>query len=1070
MGLPQKRSFHELGKPSTGAPQYRRKEKEKEMKPVPLRGWEYKFARGEFFGPKEKMTGGGFFETVYEPQETPTTEYKAIRLMADIVPYGRFLFPSGKDEYSRKTTWGQTKELLWEAATLIPIALVGKGLHVTAKLAGKVGTFPFKISKKFALKRTGKLLEQDPFLDIARSGVEKYERSTPIEKAIKKWQLTSEEGEKLLKAQPWIWEKGGRSGSLFQSKGSSSFQKLFKKDGFLQEKVRKQLEAWKRPHDLQELRHYTVEWNKLLKKTFAVDYNPDNVFKMQAVKLFGEEGKALKYGNIGTNRMALILRDLIYENPAKLVKRMDIGYGHIQPYQTLPVRVAMGFGNVVWGTFDKVYTPVKSIFTNVNKYGTLMTSRFHSILASRGLGKLTQAREAGVVGLKRSFSRKEWEEAGELVARMDDAVGEEMKQEAVQAILETGSLKAQKIAKSWWDFADDLYTDYVKKKIPMIFEEIGLTEKGRDGLKLLMRGPEGIEKYLNAGFSSSLNLAFDSKSKIVSGMLKKARESVKNLDWFSDVPVKLLTKPQREVLRERVVEGIKELTPMKKGGKKGFVAYLDKYATRIRDKQFAQSSARYDKLALKRKAGFTKGRIRDVSEKGRITDLTRIVEARINMQAKELYAYKPLEAVIKHASTLPDKYRNYSEHFIARQLGESSNADIMVAQWLTGTIGTFTRKVYDERSVANLAHTINDLVYMGGLGFKPFSAMRNYFQPLLMVPADMGGVKDFFWLGKGYPSAFRKSTRDYIKSIGAIQEFAPDLYLRPRVIGFGGSFTVRGKKFNLPSTQKMRDLALWMFKNSDRHNRYVTGGAAIEKWDYFAEKFLSKGLDSKAVKQFSKKLNVNSRREVPRAQLNELLRKETTEGLEEAKKVWVYDVIADTQYLYGTLDAPIYGQMYGGVGQMAGIFQSWWMNYGASLEKWALRTPEKAPIVNSRTMTWLLSCAIVEETTAQLWGRRTASKMTLLGPFPMKVNEFLIPPTFAPIYHAARTLANAIDGIRHQDSTEFKRSFNALLKSGVMFVPGGLQGAQFVRGGMKEGPLGVAKAIIKYKPEREEEY
>jgi len=53
----------------------------------------------------------------------------------------------------------------------------------------------------------------------------------------------------------------------------------------------------------------------------------------------------------------------------------------------------------------------------------------------------------------------------------------------------------------------------------------------------------------------------------------------------------------------------------------------------------------------------------------------------------------------------------------------------------------------------------------------------------------------------------------------------------------------------------------------------VTGGAAIEKWDYFAEKFLSKGLDSKAVKQFSKKLNVNSRREVPRAQLNELLRK-----------------------------------------------------------------------------------------------------------------------------------------------------------------------------------------------------
>jgi len=608
----------------------------------------------------------------------------------------------------------------------------------------------------------------------------------------------------------------------------------------------------------------------------------------------------------------------------------------------------------------------------------------------------------------------------------------------------------------------------MKKKIPQIFERIGLTERGRDGLELLMRGPNGIDRYVDVAFSQSANLAFDSKAKIVEGMLKKARENLRNIDWFTTKPAKLLLEKEKEDLKKKLLDGLQELLPMKKGAKKGWASYLENYATRIYSKQYAQSAERTRDLVKSRRAGFTKGRTREFSEEGRISDLTRIAEARINMQAKELYVYKQLEPVVDHARGLPVKFRDYSEHFIARQLGEASGADLAVAQWLTSTVGQFTRQVYDERSVANLAHTINDLVYMGGLGFKPFSAMRNYFQPLLMVPADLGGLKDFFWLGKGYSSAFKKETREYIKSIGAIQEFAPDLYLRPRVIGFGGSFTVGGKKYDLPSTQQMRDLALWMFKNSDRHNRYVTGGAAIEKWDYFSKKYLSGNLDKAAVKQFSKKLNLGSREEWIRAQMNEHLRKGTLEGLEEAKKLWVYDVIADTQYLYGTLDAPIYGQKYGAVGKMAGIFQSWWMNYGSALEKWALRTPDVAPIVNERVMTWLLAGAIVEETASKLWQQKTAAKMVHVGPFPTRVSEFMIPPTFAPIYYAAKVLADGIDAIKYQEPERFKRSVKALAKSGLMFVPGGLQMGQFVRGARKEGWAGLAKAIVRYDPEREE--
>lgn len=1043
------------------------------QKPVALRGWEYKFATGKGLRDDEdEGPWGGWGQ-----QEPPSIEqraniYAGARTVAEILPYARYAFASGRDAWARKSTLGQTGELIIEALTLLPPVLIGKGLFLLAKGSGKTATLPFRVTRKFALKRrVGKLLEQDPFLDIATTQVKKYERLSAGRKAIKKYGINEDEAISLLKGDPLIWEGGARSGAVWQSKGSKEFQKLFKKDGFIKSDVKKQLTRWSRPQDTQELGHYIAEWKKLTKKHFGEEYDSVNIFKMQATKLFGERGAKLTAGDIDSNTMGFLIRDLLEENPAKLLKRMDVGYGHKMPTIFLPARKVHGFGERVWRTYSKIYLPLKEMFTNSNIYGTIMTSKFHATLASRGLGILGSSKLGGVAGLKRAYSKREWEAAGELVTSMDNAVGKGFRQEEVQALLDSvPNLKVRQIAKSWFDFSDTLYNDYLQKKIPMIFEEIGLTEKGRNGLKLLMSDPNGIERYMDVAFSRSANLAFDSKARVVQGMLKKAQTALrKNSDWFTDKPLAALAKVERQELRERMLKGLEELLPMKKGSKKGFVGYLDKYVPRMRNKQFAQSSDRFDKLAKSRKSGFTKGRMREFAEEGQLKDLTRIVESRITMQAKELYVYKPMEKVIEHASKLPRKFKDFSEHHISRQLGETSGADIAVAQWLTGNVGTMIGKVFDERSVAQLAHTINDLVYMGGLGFKPFSAMRNYFQPLLMVPADMGGVKDFYWLGKGYASAFKKETRDFIKSIGAIQEFAPDLYLRPRVVGFGGSFTVGGKKFDLPSTQRMRDLALWMFKNSDRHNRYVTGGAAIEKWNYFASKYLNKSLGPKEMKQFAKKVNINSREEWVRAQINEHLRTGTAEGLEEAKKLWVYDVIADTQYLYGTLDAPIYSQKYGSVGKMAGIFQSWWMNYGAALEKWALRTPEAAPIVNGRIMTWMLAGAIVEETTAGIWGRRTASKMTALGPFPMTVNEFLIPPTFAPVYYGARTLAHGIDGLRHQDSTEFKRSLKGLLKSSQMFVPGGLQMGQFYRGAKKEGWEGFSKAIIKYDPEKDED-
>ena len=116
-------------------------------------------------------------------------------------------------------------------------------------------------------------------------------------------------------------------------------------------------------------------------------------------------------------------------------------------------------------------------------------------------------------------------------------------------------------------------------------------------------------------------------------------------------------------------------------------------------------------------------------------------------QARELHLYDTLSDVVDFTKNLPASWKDYTEHYISGVLGIPAEMDHRVAQLLTKSVGKLERLagkegIWTEYRALNLAHTINNLTYLGGLGFKPFSAMRNLFQPLLMVPADLGGLKD----------------------------------------------------------------------------------------------------------------------------------------------------------------------------------------------------------------------------------------------------------------------------------------------------------------------------------------
>jgi hypothetical protein len=345
----------------------------------------------------------------------------------------------------------------------------------------------------------------------------------------------------------------------------------------------------------------------------------------------------------------------------------------------------------------------------------------------------------------------------------------------------------------------------------------------------------------------------------------------------------------------------------------------------------------------------------------------------------------------------------------------------------------------------NLAYNLNNLASLGGLGFKPFSAARNLFQPLLTVPADLGGLKDVGTLARGYKWAANSENRAYLRSLGAIEEYAPEIYLRPPILRQGR--VVAGKE--LPTLEGARDAAMWMFKASDRLNRYVTGGAAALKWDGLLAKFNGKVAPNEAT-AFGKQLGLGKRHEWVKADIEDLLMRGKAN---EAKAAYIKDVIADTQYLYGVADAPVVLRKHGTLGRSAFLFQSWWMNYGSLLQKWMTKGESPGEFAE-KMFVGMLSQGIAYSMMEPLWGNYTAVRSTFLGPFPNEFNEFLIPPTWKPVYHTATAMINI------QNPTEVERHLRGLGDSSWILIPGGLQMKSSLSGAEKEGWTGFSKSIL----------
>jgi hypothetical protein len=593
-------------------------------------------------------------------------------------------------------------------------------------------------------------------------------------------------------------------------------------------------------------------------------------------------------------------------------------------------------------------------------------------------------------------------------------------------------------------YLDHLYAAHVKMQIPRLFGKAKLTRLGRAKIDEMMASSGGLNYSINRLFATKAGKNPTEKIAGMKELLGKVREKL------------VFQGETHPYFIETGAELTKTLKVLNKGlswEKGGFMRYLDNYVARV--------SKHEDVLLGKWRGGLFKDqgafhtKLRQLEKaRGAPVDFETMLQARTMAHSKEHFLYDKLGEVVKFTEGLPPAWIDYTESYLSGILGVPTKGDYQVAQFLTKTVGGLSRLMgtgeglWNEHRVVQLAYTLNNLVYLGGLGFKPFSATRNLFQPLLTVPADLGGLKDLGSLTEGYRWAFNPKNRAYIRDIGAIAEYAPEIHLRPRILRLGK--TLRGRE--MPTLDSIRDAGMWMFKGSDRFNRYVTGGAAVTKWDRLVRKFGGE-VKPQYVNKFSKKLGLDKRYEWSKAEVEDLLYRGK---FAEAKASYVKDVIADTQYLYGAAEAPVVLRKYGAVGRTGAIFQSWWMNYGTLLAKWA--TTGKSPGAKAERMfTAMTAHSMAYLLMEPLWGKATAQRGVALGPFPGEFNEFLLPPAWGPVYHAGRAVMSI------QNPKVSARHAKAVLDSAMILLPGGLQAKTFYRGAKEEGFEGFSRAILRLK-------
>lgn len=822
------------------------------------------------------------------------------------------------------------------------------------------------------------------------------------------------------------------------------------------------------------MEHYQQQWRNYGKRIFGKDWTPNlekTVYETHQARVAPD--MKIPLNEATPELMKAIHRDMFLK--PKISNKMATAA--TDAYETAfadifsPVRVVYGTYEKLHQAYSKVYKVVKGGNGEANVYDMEKRLSWAKTLEQYGLGK-TRVSKSNNVRFSPGASKKQFDNAFNAMREIDNIAEQGSKspvfkansmQRAKDAVMQKLDSAEKRIVQATRDWFDSMHGEYMLEKIPQIFENYKLTGMGQLGVEKLM---SEIAPKIGAAMSSNGGLSYTQKYSALEEILEMARnrlnhpwvQSMGRHPWF-DASGNDLKKVFTELSRDLTMTGTKS------DGR--FIGYLEDYVARIGNRQRAIRQKWDDFLVpagkndpVGRMEGFfTKSRTQAISYDP-VVNFDSMIRARIRAQARDLFLYPKIQKAIEHLQSVdaPRKLRSYTDHWISRILGRPSHWDVNLANLMKRLGAENLPKIlgggpWDDKRVMGVAQKINNMNILAGLGFKPFSLIRNMFQPLLTVPADLGGIKSIGHLARGIKMQLDPKFRQYVRDIGGIGEYVPEIARTQHMLPFGAAAKM----------ERVSDVGLWMYKMSDRWNRYVTAGAAAAKWEDAVNAVggterLST-LPNYVMKKFTNKAGLMGRYPVVRNDIMELISKG---NIAEAKATFVKDVIADTQFLYDIAESPVAPAVAGSVSKTGFLFQSWWMNYGTLLEKWT-RTGDSGTAKANRLFTFMLCSAAAEQMMEPMFGKATATRSTFFGVFPTEINEFLVPAAWAPIYHMVKYTGS----MPFTSTDESEKMLKAFAKSFYMFTPGGLQLKTFADAAQKEGFEGLAPAIMRFHQDKD---
>jgi len=705
-------------------------------------------------------------------------------------------------------------------------------------------------------------------------------------------------------------------------------------------------------------------------------------------------------------------------------------YGFVNLY---PIRFVLGAGEKTYRTFSQVYRKIESATKLKNKGLADNISRFYEILEEGGL--MTKTKRGRFKPIPQLTGRVK-NLAYAAITKADD-IHEAVRQGAMTVEAGTSAINqltaniskselpiVRRLMDAHYEYFDHLYAQHTKWKMRNIFDEAGVTATGTDSLDIIFK--ESIDPNIKRMFASGNGLTPTDKVLGVQELLGHLKNEAMSMPGMF-----------------RTQEGMRQaMALLEYKAEGGVMDYLGGYATRLVKKDFQMQDISLNLMASMKDPFYTQPRSATQAI-GRAETFDSMIYLRTNAQAKEMYYNKSLREVAAFTKDLPNDYKSYISHWIARLHGIPSQVDHSLARVFNNVLPG----KWDARRIFNMTKTVNDFTYMGILGLKPFSAMRNLFQPAITLTPTLG--KGFFkgWehMLKGYSKLRDPEMIGYLNSIGVITDYAPELMRMSNVFKIPRSVKIGGKTLTMPTIDAVRDTTMWMFSGSDRLNRYVSGSAAVLQWDagMTAARKAAGELTGKNVGAFMKATGADKRGAWIQSEVRDLL---SRGSIDRAKASFVTDVVAGSQWLYGPLDAPIITQTFGSVGRQMAVFQSWWVHYGANIEQWARtgRGPGGAP---ERMLSWAMSSAVVATAMSGVWGTGTAKRSTFFGPIISAGSKMgdpysavLMVPAWRPVIQAAELAIKAgqlIGGASEKELSAVKRQSKALLQTSFNFIPAG---------------------------------